>query len=49
MVFLCATPSDRDPSTAPFNHSNQAAFDDSVLADGVRLYAEFARRALATA
>jgi hippurate hydrolase len=49
MVFLGATPSDRDPSTAPFNHSNQAAFDDSVLADGVTLYAEFARRALATA
>jgi hippurate hydrolase len=46
MVFLGATPSDRDPSTAPFNHSNQAAFDDAVLADGVTLYAEFARRAL---
>jgi amidohydrolase len=47
MVFLGATPTDRDPETAPFNHSPDAAFDDSVLADGVTLYADFAVRALA--
>ncbi len=47
IVFLGATPADRDPFTAPFNHSNEAAFDDSVIADGVTLYAEFARSALA--
>ncbi len=47
MVFLGATASDRDPATAPFNHSPEAVFDDSVLADGVALYAEFAIRALA--
>jgi amidohydrolase len=47
MVFLGATPPDRDPATAPFNHSPEAAFDDSVMADGVTLYADFATRALA--
>jgi amidohydrolase len=46
MVFLGATPPDRDPATAPFNHSPEAAFDDSVLADGVTLYADFATRTL---
>ncbi|HWB65553.1 MAG TPA: M20 family metallopeptidase [Mycobacteriales bacterium] len=47
IVFLGATPADRDPSTAPFNHAAEAAFDDAVMADGVTLYADFARRALA--
>jgi hippurate hydrolase len=46
MVFLGATPRERDPLTAPFNHSNLAAFDDSILSDGVTLYAEFAQRVL---
>jgi hippurate hydrolase len=36
-----------DPEKAAFNHSPQAAFDDSVMADGVTLYADFALRALA--
>jgi hippurate hydrolase len=49
MVFLGATPADRDPMTAPFNRSAEAAFDDAVLADGVALYAEFAERTLAPA
>ena len=47
MVFLGATPADRDPSTAPFNHSADAAFDDGVIADGVGLLSEFAVRNLA--
>jgi amidohydrolase len=47
MVFLGATPPDRDPGNAPYNHSPEAAFDDSVMADGVTLYADFAMRALA--
>jgi hippurate hydrolase len=47
LVFLGATADDRDPLTAPFNHSNLAVFDDSVLADGVTLYADFATRVLA--
>jgi hippurate hydrolase len=46
MVFLGATLPERDPATAPFNHSPEAAFDDAVLADGVALYAEFALRRL---
>jgi hippurate hydrolase len=48
MVFLGATLPERDPATAPFNHSPQAAFDDSVLSDGVALYAEFALRCLSS-
>lgn len=47
MVFLGATPADRDPATAPYNHSPEAAFDDWVMADGVTLYADFATRSLA--
>ena len=46
IVFLGATPADRDPATAPFNHSPEAAFDEAVMADGVTLYADFAMRAL---
>jgi metal-dependent amidase/aminoacylase/carboxypeptidase family protein len=46
MVFLGATPTERDPATAPFNHSPEAAFDDSVLARGVALYCDFAIQAL---
>jgi hippurate hydrolase len=42
MAFLGATPADRDPATAPFNHSAEAVFDDAVLADGAAVYAEFA-------
>jgi hippurate hydrolase len=46
MVFLGATPPERDPESAPYNHSPEAAFDDSVMTDGVRLYADFALRVL---
>ena len=46
MVFLGATPPDRDPATAPFNHAPEAAFDDDVMRDGVSVLAEFARRQL---
>jgi amidohydrolase len=49
MLFLGATPPDRDPATAPNNHSPHAAFDDAVLADGAALYAELALRRLAVA
>ena len=47
MVFLGACPPERDPATAPFNHAAEAVFDDSVLAEGVGLYTEFALRHLA--
>jgi hippurate hydrolase len=46
-IFLGACPPDRDPETAPTNHSAIAMFDDSVLADGTALYAELALRRLA--
>jgi hippurate hydrolase len=47
MVFLGATAPDRNPDNAPYNHSPEAVFDESVMSDGVTLYADFARRALA--
>jgi amidohydrolase len=46
-VMMGACSSDVDPGTAPFNHSAEALFDDSVLADGTALYAELALRRLA--
>jgi amidohydrolase len=48
-VMLGACPPGADPATAPFNHSSDAVFDDSVLADGAALYAELALRRLARA
>jgi amidohydrolase len=45
-VMMGACASDTDPGTAPFNHSAEAVFDDSVLADGTALYAELALRRL---
>lgn len=48
-VFLGACPPDRDPETAPSNHSAEALFDDAVLPDGAALLAELAVRRLATA
>jgi hippurate hydrolase len=47
-VMLGACPQGADPFTAPFNHSAEAAFDDSVLPDGTALLAELALRRLAT-
>lgn len=46
-VFLGACPPDRDPATAPYNHSPEAVFDDAVLPDGAALYATLAQRRLA--
>ncbi|WP_433509639.1 M20 metallopeptidase family protein [Nonomuraea sp. CA-143628] len=47
-VFLGACPPDRDPATAPYNHSPEARFDDSVLPDGAALYASLALSRLAS-
>lgn len=47
-VMLGACPPGTDPASAPFNHSADAVFDDSVLADGAALYAELALRRLAS-
>jgi hippurate hydrolase len=46
-IMLGACPQGTDPATAPFNHSADAAFDDSVLGDGAALYAELALQRLA--
>jgi hippurate hydrolase len=46
-VMMGACAAGTDPNTAPFNHSAEAVFDDSVLADGTALYAELALRRLA--
>jgi amidohydrolase len=46
-ISLGACPPGADPATAPGNHSSDAAFDDSVLADGAALYAHLAMRRLA--
>jgi amidohydrolase len=37
----------KDPATAAFNHSPEAAFDDAVLADGAAVYAALAIKRLA--
>ncbi|MEY9871320.1 amidohydrolase [Streptacidiphilus sp. MAP12-33] len=47
--FLGACAPDRDPSTAPYNHSPEAFFDDAVLADGAALLAALALGRLARA
>jgi hippurate hydrolase len=46
-VMLGACPPGLDPSTAAYNHSAEAVFDDEVLSDGAALYAELALRRLA--
>jgi amidohydrolase len=43
-----ACPADREPGTAPDNHSALAMFDDSVMPDGSALLAELAIRRLAS-
>ena len=46
MMFLGGTPLDRDPRTAPANHSNLVTFDESAMPIGVELYAQMALRHL---
>jgi hippurate hydrolase len=46
-LMIGACPADKDPATAPYNHSAEAVFDDAVIADGTALYAELALRTLA--
>ena len=46
-LMLGACPPDRDPETAPSNHSAEAMFDDAVLPDGAALLTELALRRLA--
>jgi amidohydrolase len=46
-LMLGACLPDRDPETAPSNHSAYAMFDDAVLPDGVTMLTELALRRLA--
>jgi hippurate hydrolase len=46
MMFLGGTPHDRDPRTAPMNHSNLVNFDEDALPNGVAIYANMAMRHL---
>jgi amidohydrolase len=45
-VFLGACPPDREPESAPTNHSAIAVFDDAALPEGTALYVELALRRL---
>jgi hippurate hydrolase len=44
--YLCATPPDVDPKTAPSNHSPRARYDDAVLGRGAASLAALAFRTL---
>ena len=46
-LMLGACPPESEATTAPFNHSAEAVFDDAVLPAGTALYAELALRRLA--
>jgi hippurate hydrolase len=46
MMFLGGTPRERDPRTAPANHSNLVMFDEQAMVDGVALYSTIALRHL---
>jgi hippurate hydrolase len=47
MLFLGGTPADRNPATAPPNHSNRVVFDEEAMQTGIALYATAALRHLA--
>ena len=46
MMFLGGTHIDRDPHSAPANHSAHVVFDESAMVDGVTLYSTMALRHL---
>ncbi|MDJ0769046.1 MAG: M20 family metallopeptidase [Ilumatobacter sp.] len=46
MMFLGGTPHERDPGTAPANHSNLVTFDEAAMPTGVELYSQMALRHL---
>lgn len=47
MMFLGGTHPDRDPATAPANHSNLVHFDEDAMVNGVALYCGMALEHLA--
>ena len=46
MVFLGATPDNRDPGKAAPNDSNRVVFDESAMTDGIAMYVAIALRHL---
>ncbi|MEY3680121.1 MAG: M20 metallopeptidase family protein [Ilumatobacteraceae bacterium] len=46
MVFLGATPADRNPATAAPNHSNRVFYDEDAMSTGIALYSAAALRHL---
>ena len=46
MVFLGATPHDRNPMTAAPNHSNRVFYDESAMTTGIAMYSAVALRHL---
>lgn len=46
MVFLGATPQDRNPATAAPNHSNRVFYDEAAMTTGIALYSAMALRHL---
>ena len=46
MLFLGGTGSDRNPATAPTNHSNRVVFDEEAMVNGVAVYSAMALRHL---
>lgn len=46
MVFLGATPHDRNPATAAPNHSNRVFYDETAMSTGIALYSAMALRHL---
>ena len=46
MMFLGATPHDRDLSSAAPNHSNRVYFDENAMIDGAAIYSAVALRHL---
>ena len=47
MVFLGATPHDRNPMTAAPNHSNRVFYDEAAMTTGIAMYSAVALRHLA--
>ena len=46
MMFLGGTHADRNPATAPPNHSNRVTFDEDAMTSGMALYTAVAMRHL---
>ena len=47
MLFLGGTPHDRNPLTAPPNHSNRVTFDEQAMVNGIAMYGALALSHLA--